>query len=84
MEYLFKKSIGPYMKGKSYKIKPSLAKFYLTAQIVQPVADKPAIVAAEVHDELSVARKEYQELKGKRPFHGWTVEQIKEKMKESD
>lgn len=35
MEYLFRKSIGPYVRGKRYKINKTLADVYLRAGVVE-------------------------------------------------
>lgn len=35
-----------------------------------------------IKNELAFARQEYQDKMGKKPFHGWSVEELKEKMTE--
>ena len=47
------------------------------------------LVAADVptpdkEDDLSDLRAQYQEIIGKRPFHGWDAETLKAKMAEAD
>ena len=46
---------------------------------VDPVSDE-----ADEGDELAQLRAQYQEVMGKRPFHGWDAETLKAKMAEAD
>lgn len=54
---------------------------------VLPDSREPDAVAAptvELSDELSTLRAEYQEVVGKRPFHGWDAEMLREKIAEAE
>lgn len=39
--------------------------------------------ARQEDEELSALRAEYQEVVGKRPFHGWDAETLREKIEEA-
>lgn len=38
------------------------------------------IKAAEAEDELKVLRDEYQDVVGKRPYHAWEADELREKI----
>ena len=38
----------------------------------------------EASDELTEVRAEYQRVLGKRPFHGWSVDELREKIAAAD
>lgn len=47
-------------------------------------ASAPVETVADEADELAQLRALYQEVVGKRPFHGWDAETLKAKMAEAD
>lgn len=52
----------------------------------QPVAEQPDEVAAVIAeaDTLAATREEYQVKLGKRPFHGWDVEELRRRISEAE
>lgn len=55
---------------------------YRTRHMV--AASVPVETVADEADELAQLRALYQEVMGKRPFHGWDAETLKAKMAEAD
>jgi len=52
--------------------------------VIQPGASSAVTnVTKEAPDELSALRAEYQEIVGKRPYHGWDADQLREKIAEA-
>lgn len=52
--------------------------------VIQPDASAAVpSVTEEAPDELAALRAEYQEAVGKRPFHGWDADQLREKISEA-
>ena len=44
----------------------------------------PAVKPAAPDDDLSDLRAEYQAATGKRPYHGWDADQLREKIAEAE
>lgn len=49
--------------------------------VIQPDAsDAVPNVTEEAPDDLTALRAEYQEIVGRRPYHGWDADQLREKI----
>jgi len=68
-----------YVNG--YSNKMIVADAYTTKKIENKTPEP--IEAPELDSDLVAIRAEYQKKMGKKAFHGWNIEQIKEKMIES-
>lgn len=66
---------------KEYENKMVSSDDYLKKELNPEKSNK---LSFSLEDELVSIRSAYQEKMGKKPFHGWSIEQIKQKMEESE
>lgn len=59
---------------------------HMQADIAAPVVAVPAsgpTIEAEVGEELADLRAQYQEIVGKRPYHGWDADELRKRINEA-
>lgn len=59
---------------------------HMQADVAAPVVAAPAqepSTASEASDELSDLRAQYQEIVGKKPYHGWGADELRKRIDEA-